>query len=335
MEQFYEGSDGPPLRVLPIGGLGEIGMNCMLVGNYDRCILIDAGVMFPDYDELGVQKSIPDTTFIRKWSHKIEAAVITHGHEDHIGALPWWLEFGRTSPTSPLPISRSTFLGYDSGYNALERISGQGINNIAVGPTALTNAVNDLATSTISFADHARSLIIAIQMISESNRFTRAVDSTGQPLLGRLPNGVFEEWLEFGCTSTSPHLIPESTFLGYNGSYNALECIFGQGMSDITLGLTALTNVVNDLATSTIAFANCARSLIIVIQMICELIRFSRIPNLLAAIFSSSSSSPPPDWMLALVRGYEDFFAAFSRGIREVREYCVKRSLPIQRASPQ
>ncbi|KAK7282026.1 hypothetical protein RIF29_10500 [Crotalaria pallida] len=89
MEQFYEGSDGPPLRVLPIGGLGEIGMNCMLVGNHDRYILIDAGVMFPDYDELGVQKIIPDTTFIRKWSHKIEALIITHGHEDHIGALPW------------------------------------------------------------------------------------------------------------------------------------------------------------------------------------------------------------------------------------------------------
>ncbi|XP_039059328.1 ribonuclease J-like isoform X3 [Hibiscus syriacus] len=89
MEQFYEGNAGPPLRVLPIGGLGEIGMNCMLVGNYDRYILIDAGVMFPDYDEPGVQKIIPDTTFIKKWSHKIEAVVITHGHEDHIGALPW------------------------------------------------------------------------------------------------------------------------------------------------------------------------------------------------------------------------------------------------------
>ncbi|KAB1217349.1 Ribonuclease J [Morella rubra] len=89
MEEFYEGSDGPPLRILPIGGLGEIGMNCMLVGNYDRYILIDAGVMFPDYDELGVQKIIPDTTFIKRWSHKIEAVVITHGHEDHIGALPW------------------------------------------------------------------------------------------------------------------------------------------------------------------------------------------------------------------------------------------------------
>lgn len=89
MEQFYEGHDGPPIRVLPIGGLGEIGMNCMLVGNYDRYILIDAGVMFPGYDELGIQKIIPDTTFIKRWSHKIEAVIITHGHEDHIGALPW------------------------------------------------------------------------------------------------------------------------------------------------------------------------------------------------------------------------------------------------------
>lgn len=45
--------------------------------------------MYFSYDELGVQKIIPDTTFIKRWSHKIEAVVITHGHEDHIGALPW------------------------------------------------------------------------------------------------------------------------------------------------------------------------------------------------------------------------------------------------------
>lgn len=45
--------------------------------------------LFNSFDELGVQKIIPDTTFIKRWSHKIEAIVITHGHEDHIGALPW------------------------------------------------------------------------------------------------------------------------------------------------------------------------------------------------------------------------------------------------------
>ncbi|GER36295.1 ribonuclease J [Striga asiatica] len=105
MEQFYEGPDGPPLRILPIGGLGEIGMNCMLVGNYDRYILIDAGVMFPDQDELGVQKIIPDTTFIKKWSHKIEAVIITHGHEDHIGALPWVIP----ALDSQTPIYASSF----------------------------------------------------------------------------------------------------------------------------------------------------------------------------------------------------------------------------------
>ncbi|GMQ09849.1 hypothetical protein CsSME_00053089 [Camellia sinensis var. sinensis] len=82
-------------------------------------------------------------------------------------------------------------------------------------------------------------------------------------------------------------------------------------MNNIALGPATLANVVNDLATSTISFADRARSLIIVIQTICESIRFTRISDLLATIFSSSSSSPPPDWMLALVRGWGDLSATF------------------------
>jgi L-ascorbate metabolism protein UlaG (beta-lactamase superfamily) len=80
---------GPPLRILPIGGLGEIGMNCMLIGVYDRYVLVDAGLMFPDFQDLGMQKILPDTSFLAEWRDRIEAVIITHGHEDHIGALPW------------------------------------------------------------------------------------------------------------------------------------------------------------------------------------------------------------------------------------------------------
>lgn len=81
--------DDPPIKILPLGGLGEIGMNCMLVGVDDRYILLDAGLMFPDHEELGIQKVLPDVSFLKRWRDKIEAVVITHGHEDHIGAMPW------------------------------------------------------------------------------------------------------------------------------------------------------------------------------------------------------------------------------------------------------
>jgi mRNA degradation ribonuclease J1/J2 len=79
--------DDPPIKILPLGGLGEIGMNCMLVGVNDRYILLDAGLMFPDHEELGIQKVLPDVSFLKRWRDKIEAVVITHGHEDHIGAV--------------------------------------------------------------------------------------------------------------------------------------------------------------------------------------------------------------------------------------------------------
>ncbi|CAI7924278.1 unnamed protein product [Closterium sp. NIES-53] len=100
LERFHDGPEGPPLRVLPIGGVGEIGMNCMLVGHRDRYIMIDAGLMFPDYEEVGMQRVLPDTAFIHRWRHKIEALIITHGHEDHIGALPWVLP--ALDPSTPV-----------------------------------------------------------------------------------------------------------------------------------------------------------------------------------------------------------------------------------------
>jgi ribonuclease J len=76
------------LEVVPLGGLGEFGMNMMAVSWEDTTVIIDAGVMFPDPDQLGVDLIIPDLTYLESRRSQIKALVLTHGHEDHIGAVP-------------------------------------------------------------------------------------------------------------------------------------------------------------------------------------------------------------------------------------------------------
>jgi ribonuclease J len=79
------------LRVLPLGGLGEIGKN-MTVLEYDgRIVVVDTGLMFPTPEQLGIDLVLPDFTYLRDRADAIEAIVLTHGHEDHVGALPWVL----------------------------------------------------------------------------------------------------------------------------------------------------------------------------------------------------------------------------------------------------
>jgi ribonuclease J len=77
----------PALELIPLGGLGEFGMNMMLVACGDTAILVDAGVMFPEPDLLGVDLIIPDVRPLLQ-QYRIRALVLTHGHEDHIGAVP-------------------------------------------------------------------------------------------------------------------------------------------------------------------------------------------------------------------------------------------------------
>jgi ribonuclease J len=79
------------LRVLPLGGLGEIGKNMMVVEYEDRIVVIDTGLRFPTADMLGIDLVLPDFAYLRERADDIEAIVITHGHEDHLGALPWVL----------------------------------------------------------------------------------------------------------------------------------------------------------------------------------------------------------------------------------------------------
>ncbi|HVV35848.1 MAG TPA: ribonuclease J [Acidimicrobiales bacterium] len=80
-----------PVRVIFLGGLGEIGRNCAVVEVDNRLLLIDCGLMFPSLDMPGVDLVLPDFTFLRENADRVEACVLTHGHEDHVGALHFLL----------------------------------------------------------------------------------------------------------------------------------------------------------------------------------------------------------------------------------------------------
>jgi len=80
------------LKIIPLGGLGEIGLNMMVIEHDDVMFIIDAGLMFPEDYMLGVDIVIPAMDYIRENRDKIQAIVITHAHEDHIGALPYLLK---------------------------------------------------------------------------------------------------------------------------------------------------------------------------------------------------------------------------------------------------
>jgi len=75
------------LKIIPLGGLGEIGRNMMLYEYENDAIIVDCGTMFPDNDMLGVDYIIPDFQYIRSRKHKVKGIIFTHGHEDHIGAI--------------------------------------------------------------------------------------------------------------------------------------------------------------------------------------------------------------------------------------------------------
>lgn len=81
-----------PLQIVPLGGLGEIGMNMMVYECGDDIIIVDCGLMFPEPDMLGIDYVIPDISWLRERTGKVRGICLTHGHEDHIGALPFVLQ---------------------------------------------------------------------------------------------------------------------------------------------------------------------------------------------------------------------------------------------------
>lgn len=85
-------SDESRIQIIPLGGMGEIGKNMMAIRYEDTIVVIDSGLMFPEEELLGIDVVIPDITYLLENKEKVKAILLTHGHEDHVGALPYVLK---------------------------------------------------------------------------------------------------------------------------------------------------------------------------------------------------------------------------------------------------
>jgi ribonuclease J len=97
--------DEPYVRVVPLGGCGEIGRNMTVVETNDDLVVVDCGLMFPDEEMFGVDVVINDFTYVRERAHKLRGVVVTHGHEDHIGGIPYFLRQFPGTPVAGTPMT--------------------------------------------------------------------------------------------------------------------------------------------------------------------------------------------------------------------------------------
>ena len=134
-------------RIAALGGLGEIGLNCMVVESLGRRVLIDAGLMFPHEPMLGAESIIPDFSYLR--TNPVDAVLLTHGHEDHIGALPQLLrQIGSKVPVYGTPFTLEL---------ARTRLDEAGLTGASLQPVECNSAI-DVGELRIEFVGSAHSI---------------------------------------------------------------------------------------------------------------------------------------------------------------------------------
>jgi ribonuclease J len=94
-----------PLRIIPLGGVGEVGKNITVIEVDDDILVVDCGLAFPEPEMLGIDLVIPDATYLAERRDRVRAIILTHGHEDHTGALPYVLP---KIPGTPIYATRLT-----------------------------------------------------------------------------------------------------------------------------------------------------------------------------------------------------------------------------------
>src|SRR6476646_3666255 len=109
------------LRVIPLGGSGEVGRNMWVLEYGEEIVLLDCGVMFPEAEMLGVDLVLPDITYLREQKDKIQAILLTHGHEDHIGAIPHLLADLGFPPIYGTPLTIGMVTGKLKEHRLLDR----------------------------------------------------------------------------------------------------------------------------------------------------------------------------------------------------------------------
>jgi ribonuclease J len=142
-----------PLRIIPLGGLGEIGKNMTLFEYEEHILVVDAGIQFPEFDMLGIDLVLPDYAYLREHADQVCGVIITHGHEDHIGGLPYLLGdvLPLDTPIYATPLALGLIRAKLSEHPALEKANLKPVpsgDTFTVGPfqiefLAITHSIPD------------------------------------------------------------------------------------------------------------------------------------------------------------------------------------------------